>query len=187
MRPLLFLAALLALAGSLFADVKNGDTYTHGGVSVTVTITARPSFNDVQVTYKSAGTNSGPHTGTPGSNSSSANPTAEAAGQSTPLGGNRFRVHGGKMQRKNGSGEWVDMGRPRKGARGGIQWVRAGDYVPRDGVLRPDEAPLDGREQGADPNASPIPVKAHDTFPFDGWFGDDVTTLPDDPDRTVDL
>jgi len=187
MKFLSSIAALLAMAVVTFADVRDGSSYRSGGVSVTVSITARPNFNDVQVTYRSSGQTSGPHAGTPGNGSSSANPTASDAASSNPLGGERFRINGGRMQRLNASGQWRSMGRPRKTQGAGAEWVRAGDPVPRDGVLQPDELPLDGIEQRVDPLGAPIPVKAFDLAPFDGWFGDDVTTLPDDPSRDIDL
>jgi len=181
MKLLHTLAALVALAATAVADVRDGSTYRYGGASVTVSISANPTLNTVSVTYQSRGVTSGPHTGTPGSSSSSSNPTTSAAPASGSIGGNEFRVSNGRMQKRNTDGTWSSMGRPRKTQGVGQQWVRAGDRVPRDGVLVADELPFDGLEQRLDPLAVPLPVKAFDTFPFDGWFGDDVTTLPGDP------
>lgn len=170
-------AALIALAALAFADVRNGETYRSGGDSVTVRIRSNPVHNTVDVTYSSAGQSSGPHVGTPGANGGS----ATDAPASAPMGGHRFRIKNGRMEKTNDLGQWVHMGRPRRNRVAGSYWVSSGDIVQRDGLLRPDEVPLDGIEQRADPFAAPVPVKAFDTFPFDGWFGDDVTTLPDDP------
>lgn len=188
MKFLATLAALVALAATTLADVRNGSSYRYGGVSVSVSITANPTLNTVSVTYLSGGESSGPHTGTPGDASSSSNPTTSAAPSSGDIGGNRFRVDNGRMQTRPGSsGPWSSMGNPRKTRGAGSHWVRAGDRAPWDGVLVADEHPYDGEEQRADPLATPVPVTAFSTFPFDGWFGDDVTTLPDGPEWERDV
>ena len=107
------LLALVALAGTAFGEVKDGEVYSSGGDTVHVSIVNYPSFNTVGVTYGSGGMAIGPFTGTPGPGNSTASPTADAAPAGT-VNGTSFRVHSGQMQKKNSSGAWVSMGRPRK-------------------------------------------------------------------------
>ena len=118
MNRILRAAFALLIASTLVvaAGVGNGDTWTSGGETITVTYTTSPVMGDVNVTYTDgAGRTSGPHVSTP-------DPTGgvEAAPEGT-LGtgsdtGSTVRIKKGKVQKKNAKGKWVNMRRPRRKA-----------------------------------------------------------------------
>lgn len=174
-RFLTSLLALVALVGAAFGEVKDGEVYSSGGDTVHVSIVNYPTFNTVGVTYGSGGMAIGPFTGTPGPGNSTAAPTADAAPPGT-VNGTTFRIHdngtGGVMQKKNGSGQWVDMGRPRKKGTRAPKVPTSTDTphlggdppIPGDGTTTLPEVPT------VDPRVGTVPTSIE-------WGGLDTGTI----------
>lgn len=106
------LVAMFILAAAPLAEVEDGSKWTGGGgdETVTVDVDQHSTMGTVSVTYTDSNGASPSTTGTPGANSSSSNPTCEEAGEAGPPGGSEeYRISGGKVQRKNDRGDWVNM------------------------------------------------------------------------------
>lgn len=169
-----YLAALVML-GSLQAvaqggdEVKDGSTWSGGDVTVTVDVEQHSSTNTVTVTFTDAEGTSPAAAGTPGESSSEEDPTAAESGSASTPGedGTSYRVHGGKVQRKNEDGQWVNMRQKTKKDAGGSILLRANEPAPRRGTLR---SPFHGS----------VPLVRGQLAPFTGQFfpGEEVGTLP---------
>ena len=166
----LFLTALmltLGLSVPSFADVKNGETYKCGSQgNVTVNVTTNGTAGDCTVSVTQGGVTSPTTTGTPGSTAGSA---TESGSMTVPDGdgGPTCRVHNGKLQYQNSSGEWIDAGAPRKSRQNQAEHLTAGEPAPRAGTLR-------------SPSYPDWPMRVGDLAPWDGMLspGEEVISLP---------
>lgn len=136
----LALMALFGLATAAGAEdqVKDDSTWSGGGVTVTVDIVANPTVNTVSVTFTDSNGTSPAATGTPGSSSTSSDPTCTTSGNSQTPGssGGNYRVQNGRVQRKNSAGDWVNMRKKIKaGGSGGSYYLQAGSPAPHAGTL----------------------------------------------------
>jgi len=169
MKPLLF---LILFASAVLAD--SAGKYGNGYSTPRVVVETRQvdPFNQLQVRFSHGGETS------PWRNAS-ADPTGDGfdaydSAEGGATGGKEFRFHNGKLQYKNDSGDWVDIGRKRKAIPAGAQYIRAGVPLPCDGRVRPTMLP----------GAPWVEATAGSARFYDVYFlpaGDDVTTLPDDP------
>lgn len=112
---ILAVAALLASATALFADVKDGDTFRLAGRSVTYNVNVLPGFNEAEVSVTDSSGTSTVYTGTPGA--SGGHTTSQTPTMTTP-GGTAYRVKDCTAERKNSAGLWIDLGKPRKNSAG---------------------------------------------------------------------
>jgi hypothetical protein len=184
LRLLTFACAMLALvslAPSVRADVKNGETYKCGSQgNVTVSVTPNGTTGDCTVTTTHDGTTSNGATGTPGATAGSCTESGDMTvpdsdGDGPDTAGPTTRVNDGKLQYKNANGDWIDCGAPRKQPkRTGSLWeqVRAGDPAPFTGRLYYQLSPGD--------DVTSLPLLQGDTVPYDGFMspGEEVTSLP---------
>lgn len=174
-RILLILALLVGLSSSVFADVKNGETYRCGSQGNVDFYVGETQFHDTLV---SANQNGGPPSpmvsGTHGATERS---TSEAPPMTIPN-GPTVRVHNGKAQYLNSEGEWIDCGRPRKKPKRvgflGVEMyvaVSPGETTPFAGTFYYVASPGD--------DVTSLPLQAGDVIPFEGFYpGEEVTTLP---------
>lgn len=134
-------AALLALCLPTSAEVTNGDKYKCGpNGTVTVTITVDATTNVAHVTVSKGSQTSNTATATPGASSSQQTPTAENSGEchldhdtDPDTDDLETRIHDGKFQYKNSTGDWIDAGRPRKKDRAGPNGGTSPWRAPRSG------------------------------------------------------
>ena len=169
------LLALIALSGFAFAD--SAGKYGNGRTQPRVTVETRmqASQNQLQVRFTHNGETSEWRNASEDPNGDGFDVLDSTEGADT--GGKNFRFKGGKAQYKNGQGVWVNLGRKRKGnpaGSGGAHHITAGTPLPSDGMVRPASG---GRW---------FPATAGTAFSYDIFFipgGDDVTTLPDDPNH----
>lgn len=167
------------LALSLFAVPALADSagkYGNGRTQPRVTVETRiiTTQNQLQVKFTHDGESSGWR-------NASEDPDGDGrdawdSAESGDLDGERFRFKDGECQYRNENGDWIDIGRKRKGnpVPGSVQHLTAGTVVPRDGMARFDL-----------PGSRWFPVTAGSSYFVDIYYipgGDDVTTLPDDPD-----
>lgn len=163
-KHLLTLLALLVLPLLGRAD-SAGDYVTATG-DLTVTTSLSPSHNQLSVTLSRNG-NTSPST----------NVTANPQGGTHDVlnspdirvDGGTFKWENGRLKEKQADGTWKTLKKKKKtgGKRGSMEYLRAGDVAPHDGVLW-------------NPGTPELPLLQGDVAPYSGYFspGDDVVSLP---------
>lgn len=157
--------AMIALGTVAFGDeVYNGQKFTLNKRSCTVAVTGN-MFNDVFINVTDDTGTSNTVAATPGENSSTTKPSVSSTNGDSLIVRNddgeivdEYRVKDGKMQRKNDSGDFVDMGRPRKTDANGD--VINGDFGELNLIFVPDPDGSGGAfyERGPDEGGELVPV-----------------------------
>ena len=168
--------ALLGLAAAAEAgEVPNGSQWTGGGgdETITVTVTDDPAVTGGAAFYSVDDSSPGQSPTVPGAmgpHGTDWNPTVTDGDETSTSGGEHYRAHGGKMQRKGRNGQWKDMRiKKKKSAKNStaFEHISAGQRIPHDGVLH-------SLTHGA------LPVVEGDSAPWAGFLGgEEITSLPE--------